>query len=83
MPYLSRRHLLTTSAAVLAAPSIVRAQAKDPIRIGNTMPLTGSQAGYGNDFVLGMRMAVKDVNDRGGSGRSSVPFESESKRPRQ
>jgi branched-chain amino acid transport system substrate-binding protein len=66
MPYLSRRHLLTTSAAVLAAPSIVRAQAKDPIRIGNTMPLTGSQAGYGNDFVLGMRMAVKDVNDAGG-----------------
>ena len=51
------------TAAGLAMPTIVRAQAKEPIKIGNTLPMTGSQAAYGNDFVSAMRMAVKDVND--------------------
>lgn len=66
-PNLSRRHLLGGAAfAGLAAPAIVRAQGKEPLKIGNAMPLTGSQAGYGNDFIIGMRMAIKDVNDQGG-----------------
>lgn len=64
---LSRRHLLAGAGmASLAAPSILRAQTKEPLKLGTAMPLTGSQAGYGNDFVTGMRMAVKDVNDAGG-----------------
>ena len=64
---LPRRQLLTATAlTALAMPSIVRAQAKEPIRLGTAMPLTGSQAGYGADFVVGMRMAAKDITDAGG-----------------
>ena len=67
---LPRRTLLQSAAlAGLAMPAIARgawAQGKAPIRIGLGMPLTGSQAGYGQDFVTGTRMAVKDVNDAGG-----------------
>ncbi len=42
------------------------AQGKEPIKLGVTEPLTGSEAGYGQDFVTGMRQATKDVNDQGG-----------------
>ena len=61
----TRRHTVL-SAAALALPSIVRAQAKEPVKIGNALPLTGSQAGYGKDFDTGMRMGAKAVNDAGG-----------------
>lgn len=63
---LPRRQVLTAAAATLAMPHVVRAQSKDPIKLGTAMPLTGSQAGYGADFITGMRMAAKDVNDQGG-----------------
>ena len=64
---LPRRHVLGGAAALgLTAPAVLRAQGKEPIKIGNAMPLTGSQAGYGNDFIQSMRMAIKDVNDAGG-----------------
>lgn len=63
---LPRRSVLAGSAATLAMPAVVRAQSKDPIKLGTAMPLTGSQAGYGADFITGMRMAAKDVNDKGG-----------------
>jgi branched-chain amino acid transport system substrate-binding protein len=64
---LSRRHLLGSAAfAGLAAPSILRAQTKEPLKIGNCLPLTGSQAGYGNDFLIGTKMGVTDVNAQGG-----------------
>ncbi len=64
---LPRRQLLAATAlTALAAPAIVRAQSKEPIRLGTAMPLTGSQAGYGADFVTGMRMAAKDVTEAGG-----------------
>ena len=42
------------------------AQGKEPLKLGITEPLTGSEAGYGADFVTVMRMAAKDVNDAGG-----------------
>jgi branched-chain amino acid transport system substrate-binding protein len=65
--HLSRRHLLGSVAfAGLAAPSILRAQTKEPLKIGNALPLTGSQAGYGNDFLIGTKMGVTDVNAQGG-----------------
>jgi branched-chain amino acid transport system substrate-binding protein len=65
--HLSRRHLLGSAAfAGLAAPSILRAQTKEPLKIGNALPLTGSQAGYGNDFLIGTKMGVTDVNAQGG-----------------
>ena len=65
-PLLPRRGLLAGTAALLAAPSIVRAQGKEPLKIGSALPLTGSQAGYGNDFATGWRQAVADVNAAGG-----------------
>jgi branched-chain amino acid transport system substrate-binding protein len=63
---LPRRTILAGAAASLTAPYIVRAADKEPLKIGSSLPLTGSQAGYGNDFATGWRMAVKDVNDAGG-----------------
>jgi branched-chain amino acid transport system substrate-binding protein len=69
---LSRRHLLGSAAfAGLAAPAVLRAQTKEPLKIGNCLPLTGSQAGYGNDFLIGTKMGVTDVNAAGGiAGRT-------------
>jgi branched-chain amino acid transport system substrate-binding protein len=64
-----RRFLQAVAAAGLSAPLAdgrAWAQSKDPLKIGVTMPLTGSQAGYGTDFVVGMRQSVKDINDAGG-----------------
>ncbi len=64
---LHRRHVLGgAAAAALTSPLAAGAQSKEPIKIGSALPLTGSQAGYGNDFATGTRMAVKDVNDAGG-----------------
>ena len=64
-----RGFMQAIAAAGLAAPiagSGAWSQGKEPLKVGVTMPLTGSQAGYGNDFVIGMRQALKDVNDAGG-----------------
>src|SRR4029077_8728865 len=47
-------------------PNRAGAQGKEPLKLGITEPLTGSEAGYGADFVTVMRMAAKDVNDAGG-----------------
>ena len=65
-PILPRRTILAGAAASLAAPFIVRAADKEPLKLGSCLPLTGSQAGYGNDFATGWRMGVKDVNAAGG-----------------
>jgi branched-chain amino acid transport system substrate-binding protein len=66
-----RRFLQAVAAAGLSAPLVTSrawAQGKEPLKVGVTMPLTGSQAGYGNDFVIGMRQSLKDINDAGGVG---------------
>ena len=67
MTWTTRRTILGSAAfAGLSMPSILRAQAKEPLKIGNALPLTGSQAGYGKDFDTGMRMGAADVNAAGG-----------------
>jgi len=67
MLFTTRRKVLGAAALTgLSLPAILRAQGKEPLKIGNALPLTGSQAGYGNDFNIGMRMGAKDVNDAGG-----------------
>jgi branched-chain amino acid transport system substrate-binding protein len=67
-----RRFLQAVTAAGLSAPLAGgQASAQDskaPLKIGVTMPLTGSQAGYGTDFVTGMRQSLRDINDAGGIG---------------
>ena len=67
MLFTTRRNVLGAAALTgLSLPAILRAQGKEPIKIGSALPLTGSQAGYGKDFDTSMRMAAKDVNDAGG-----------------
>ena len=66
-----RRFLASTSAAVatIAAPSIARAQAARPIKIGLLAPLTGVVASGGREIVEGFEMyweqVGKKVADRG------------------
>lgn len=64
-----RRKVLAMGGATLAMPLIARsafAQGKEPLKVGVTLPLTGSQAGYGVDFATGMRQAMADINAAGG-----------------
>jgi len=67
MLFTTRRKVIGAAALTgLSLPAILRAQGKEPIKIGSALPLTGSQAGYGKDFDTSMRMGAKDVNDAGG-----------------
>jgi branched-chain amino acid transport system substrate-binding protein len=72
MLFTTRRKVIGAAALTgLSLPAILRAQGKEPIKIGSALPLTGSQAGYGKDFDTSMRMGAKDVNDAGGiAGRT-------------
>lgn len=64
----SRRRLLQSGAALagtLSAPALLHAQA-GPIKIGHLTPLTGFLGALGEYAVMGMRMAVEEVNAAGG-----------------
>lgn len=60
-----RRSLVLASAAAMAAPSMVRAQA-DEIVIGGSIPMTGVFAFAGVGINAGIADYVKIVNDAGG-----------------
>ena len=61
------RRLLATAAIVAAAGSIgSSALAQDTFRFGLAMPLTGSQALYGQDQVKAAEWAVAEINKAGG-----------------
>ena len=59
------RHILALACAALAALPVAAA-AKDPIRIGFPIPLSGATAIYGEPILKGAEMAVADVNAKGG-----------------
>jgi len=64
----TRRRVLKAGAAsalALGFPAIVRAQS-DKIRIGHLTPLTGFLGALGEYAVKGMRMAVEEINAKGG-----------------
>jgi len=66
---MNRRSFLTTTAtgtAVLAFPHILKAQSKDPIRIGFPLPLTGTFAAIAADLQKGALLAIDEVNAKGG-----------------
>jgi branched-chain amino acid transport system substrate-binding protein len=66
---MNRRAFLTTSAAAattLAFPAILRAQSKDPLRIGCPLPLTGPFAALAADMQRGAVLAADEVNAKGG-----------------
>jgi branched-chain amino acid transport system substrate-binding protein len=64
------RRTLILSAAMLAATiglgGQAMAQAKEPLRFGLAMPLTGSQALFGADQAKAAQWAVEDINAKGG-----------------
>src|SRR4051812_22020233 len=67
----SRRKILTGAAAVaalqLAPPWIIKARAQQtPLRIGLVDPLTGVYAAVANNEVMGAKLAVEQINAKGG-----------------
>ena len=66
----SRRGLLKAGlgAAIsqLAAPSVLRSQAAEIIKIGLADPLTGPYAGLGKNELVGCEFAVEQINANGG-----------------
>ena len=64
MSHLTRRTLLIAS-AVLAAPTILRAQPA-PIKLGILQPVTGALAQDGDLGRLGAQLAIDEVNAAGG-----------------
>ncbi len=66
---MDRRAFLATTtagAAALAFPAVLRAQSKDPIRIGFPSPLTGPFAALAEDQKKGAELAVDELNAKGG-----------------
>jgi branched-chain amino acid transport system substrate-binding protein len=66
---MNRRAFLATSAAAattLACPAILRAQSKDPLRIGCPLPLTGPFAALAADMQRGAVLAADELNAKGG-----------------
>ena len=61
---LTRRHLLAGSAAVLAAPAIVRAQG-GALKVGVLLPRSGAQAGIGQDCFRGVELTNPILKDLG------------------
>ncbi|MBM3217575.1 MAG: ABC transporter substrate-binding protein [Candidatus Rokubacteria bacterium] len=66
---MDRRAFLATGAAAAATftfPAILRAQSRDPIRIGFPLPLTGTFAAIAADLQRGAQLAHEEINAKGG-----------------
>jgi branched-chain amino acid transport system substrate-binding protein len=66
---MNRRAFLATSAAAAATagfPAILRAQSKEPLRIGCPLPLTGPFAALAADMQRGAVLAADELNAKGG-----------------
>jgi branched-chain amino acid transport system substrate-binding protein len=66
---MDRRSFLATTAAGAAAlsfPAVLRAQSKDPLRIGCPLPLTGPFAALAADMQRGAQLAEEQLNAAGG-----------------
>jgi branched-chain amino acid transport system substrate-binding protein len=61
---LTRRHLLAGSAAVIAAPAIVRAQG-GALKVGVLLPRSGFQASIGQDCYRGVEVAAPILKSLG------------------
>jgi branched-chain amino acid transport system substrate-binding protein len=65
-----RRKVLKGAAAfggfVVAAPAIISARAETPIKIGMVDPLTGVYAAVAQNEVMGAKLAVEQLNAKGG-----------------
>jgi branched-chain amino acid transport system substrate-binding protein len=67
---MARRTLVKAGASLgalaLAAPPLIKARGEEPIRIGFVDPITGIYSAFAQSEVNGAKMAVEDVNKRGG-----------------
>ena len=66
---MDRRAFLSTAgigATTLAFPAVLRAQSKDPVRIGCPLPLSGPFAALAKDMQQGAQLAEAELNAKGG-----------------
>jgi branched-chain amino acid transport system substrate-binding protein len=67
---LDRRALLKVGAAAglsqIAAPFVIAARGEAPIKIGVANPLTGTYAAPGKNEIIGMQLAVDQLNGKNG-----------------
>jgi branched-chain amino acid transport system substrate-binding protein len=65
-----RRTLIKTAAAAgilqVSAPFILRANAADTVKIGLCNPLTGTYAAVGKNELAGCKLAIEQINAKGG-----------------
>ncbi|MBI5719527.1 MAG: ABC transporter substrate-binding protein [Burkholderiales bacterium] len=80
----SRRRFLhggvaLAGAAALGAPALLHAQASasGPIRIGHLTPMTGFLGALGEYAVMGIKMAVEEINAAGGVGGRQIELMTE------
>jgi branched-chain amino acid transport system substrate-binding protein len=59
--------LLATVAILTAVPSVAQT-AKEPIKLGLLGPMTGPAAGAGKTMMIGVQMAMQEINAAGGFG---------------
>ena len=57
---------MTAAATALTAPAVLRAQSRDPIRIGFPLPQTGPFAAIAGDMQRGATLAMEEINAKGG-----------------
>src|SRR5436189_2815661 len=63
---INRRVFLSVAAALALAASAVTSLAQGPVKIGMSMPQTGSLGAGGKAALLALQMWVEDVNKKGG-----------------
>ncbi len=74
-----RRRLIKGAAALgafqVASPFLIQARGETPIRIGMVDPLTGVYAAPAGNEVMGAKLAVEQINAKGGMlGRPGRAF---------
>src|SRR5215471_15162485 len=69
-PKFDRRSLMKGAAALgalqVASPFIIQARGETPIRMGMVDPLTGVYAAPAGNEVMGARLAIEQINAKGG-----------------
>jgi len=67
---IGRRAVMKGAAAVgalqIAAPFIIQARADDTVKIGLCNPLTGTYAAVGKNELIGCKLALEQINAKGG-----------------
>jgi branched-chain amino acid transport system substrate-binding protein len=71
---INRRIFLSVAAALALATAGGRSLAQAPIKVGMSMPQTGSLGAGGKAALLALQMWVEDVNAKGGPSRRKVDF---------